>query len=1093
MQYSNSEREQIVEHILFQLKDDIAGDNINALIDLSPSEKFFVGCICPKPKSDELNKGLQRIMPTDIGFEFLVLPDYDKTARIKIQAKGKYFYRVFPTYKEQVDVADDSQARATIRKKYASKSLDYEKEIRLQDIISGTVKDIDLTKECEALWGEATLDKSFFSRFGRAANSISHEDLSSEDSYLESLKQNNKEFGCPWKLKINFRVFVEKDGIRISAALSNSSFAIEDNLEKKIIDNKLYCSKLCIGIKGNKFQKFPLKYIEKNYMHSREIAAVGINCSAFFENDNLISTECLPCFNEERNFPKEFEGVSFDVLLEDTIGSLKRLHKEISGSYSSFEKSFSKEVKGQEDKREFEEDLRKIKFESERMQSGIDVLSTNENALKAFKLMVKSFKESKKAYAAWKPFQLTFIVSLVPDILAAYDKGIQSNRHKVDLLYFPTGGGKTEAFLGVAIFQAFVDRFYGKKAGVSIITKFPLRMLSLQQLQRIADIFLSAEKIRQGENAINSPDMATFGVGYFIGSKGTINSYKEWSSELGRYVSKLERIKEDEAVLQKHKVIEECPYCGKKSIQVKVIDKEGRLALVCNNGCGILPIYVTDEDVYRYLPTLVIATLDKIAVMGMQINFRNMLGQIKGKCKKHGFSSSTKCTFKSCEQDIEQIDENIDYSPSLLIQDEMHLVRDAFGTFDSHYETAIDRLIEDVSGGKKLKIIAATATVSLKKHEQQIKNLYCRETIKFPANLKVFTEGKQEISRKIIGVLPISASFTKATQDIIVSIKRAIDRLSKQNNGNEKLLEELLDFESMLSYHNKKDDANRLNRSVDTMINVNLRESGNKEVVRAVLTGDRGMDEIRHIMEKTKCPMDEDFYNMIIATSIISHGVDISLLNTMIFMGVPPNNAEYIQALSRIGRNKTGLVIVVFNPMKERDRSYYKYFLPFHQHSDLLVEGQPVQRWSLRAIERTMPGIFGASMLCKYDLQCQETIEGLEKLSMVSNFRKAYNHPYKGRNLLNEADVSKFIIECYKTNLANEEEKVNSVISELVSNQFNSILNSDCNEKITPINMVMRPMPMKSLRDTEVNLDIKLTTDSYSVMRNPILRQGNSK
>ena len=108
--------------------------------------------------------------------------------------------------------------------------------------------------------------------------------------------------------------------------------------------------------------------------------------------------------------------------------------------------------------------------------------------------MNRTFLKTSKKYSTWRLFQIVFIVSLVPDI-AACDEDVlldsqkaQTTLNEVSLLYFPTGGGKTEAFLGVLIFNLFFDRYRGKECGVTSILRYPLRLLSVQQVQRLANV-----------------------------------------------------------------------------------------------------------------------------------------------------------------------------------------------------------------------------------------------------------------------------------------------------------------------------------------------------------------------------------------------------------------------------------------------------------------------------------------------------------------------------------------------------------------------------------------------------------------------------
>ena len=142
-----------------------------------------------------------------------------------------------------------------------------------------------------------------------------------------------------------------------------------------------------------------------------------------------------------------------------------------------------------------------------KFNQGIQLIKEDENANKAFELMNKTFAEKSKNadYHSWRLFQIVFIVSEIPDIVNEENRGI------CDLLHVKTGGGKSEAYFGIVLFTAFYDRIRGKEFGVTAITKFPLRMLSVQQLQRIAVLFIFAEEIRKEEKLKGDP----FSIAYF--------------------------------------------------------------------------------------------------------------------------------------------------------------------------------------------------------------------------------------------------------------------------------------------------------------------------------------------------------------------------------------------------------------------------------------------------------------------------------------------------------------------------------------------------------------------------------------------------
>jgi len=474
--------------------------------------------------------------------------------------------------------------------------------------------------------------------------------------------------------------------------------------------------------------------------------------------------------------------------------------------------------------------------------------------------------------------------------------------------------------------------------------------------------------------------------------------------------------------------------------------------------------------------------LDKLASVGMQINFRNILGGIKYKCPKHGFSSSQKC-IESCSKSfpvcttspagMEAVPDG-DYGPSLIIQDEMHLVRDTWGTFDSHYETMIDRLIFELSGKKnQVKKIAATATISPSTYADHVNELYVREPILFPSNLELFTTESEEIARVIVGLMPHGKTHINAIEDVVGSIA-----INTQKSLNEESFpkEEAKNFWTILSYHNKRNDAYQMGRSVGTRINENMiKPLGLKELKKEALTGEVSFKEIRDIMETIETEEDyQKAIDVLIATSIISHGVDIPSLNLISFMGMPSNNAEYIQTLSRIGRRSTGLAFVVFNPTRERDQSYFKYFKKFHDLRDLLIESIPICRWSKKAIEKTCPGVFVGSLLGHFDFIAR-TKGVFGEMRFVDPLKNALN----GRAFTVE-DVQEFVKGCYQASKSPRPDEISKLIEENVSRHMNALLNESGHKFI---GQLLFPKPLSSLRDIDSSVWLTLSSGTYAALK----------
>ena len=624
----------------------------------------------------------------------------------------------------------------------------------------------------------------------------------------------------------------------------------------------------------------------------------------------------------------------------------------------------------QEEIDEFAREIRRFEF-------GIEVINDYPIIMKSFVNMNRTFLKTSKKYSTWRLFQIVFIVSLVPDI-AACDENVlldsqkdQTTLNEVSLLYFPTGGGKTEAFLGVLIFNLFFDRYRGKECGVTSILRYPLRLLSVQQVQRLANVLAQAELIRRSDATISGTE--EFSLGYFVGDANTPNKIEKKNVLKYRTSS--------QAAMDEERIIDICPFCGKQTVHLKFDEDSYRLVHYCEDAkCpsnGVLPIYMVDYEIYRYLPSAIISTVDKLAILGNNPSFRNILSGASRRCPKHGFTSTTKCMvdreFCNIEaSDFEEV-EMYDPAPTLFIQDELHLIRESLGTYASHYESFIDYFVKNVSPSRRpIKTIGATATIS--SYATQIAQLYSKDPIRFPCaspdlkrNFYSYIE-EDDTQRLIMGYAPYGKAIINS---VVYSLKYMREVVYDYKEHPEKILE--IPGIGITTI----DDALEILKDywifpLETPINVELRKAGITPFSTRKMTGDETFQDVREVLSQVET--NEDVFNgvnLIVATSMISHGVDADRFNIMFFYGMPGNTAEYIQAYSRTGRRHSSIVIDIIRPSRETDQSYLKNFVNFHEFKDIMVESVPINRWATKAIDCTLPGIFTGLLLTKYDPELQ--------------------------------------------------------------------------------------------------------------------------
>ena len=606
----------------------------------------------------------------------------------------------------------------------------------------------------------------------------------------------------------------------------------------------------------------------------------------------------------------------------------------------------------------------------ERFKNNIDLLKRDSNVCRAFNLMNETFKRNSK-YPGWRLFQIVFIVSQLSDICE------NNNRDVCELLHVMTGGGKSESYFGIVIFTAFYDRLSGKEFGISAITKFPLRMLSIQQLQRIANIFIFAEEVRKEENIPGE----YFSIAYFVGGQDS-----DFPNDNRQHLLEI-RDAESKDVTIPGKIIDECPLCGGKVV-LGIDDEKQVIIHKCGNCGKEFRLYYTDDEIYRMLPTFIVSTVDKWAGIASNRRYRNLLGGDLDSCPAgHGFMpSNDKCGFKitdtkTCDIRGQPEDDILfDTSPTLVIQDELHLIKEGFGTIDSHFESLMETMKSEFTDGSKFKNIVMTATVA--GAENQIKNLYYKKTRIFPPSLEdeegnafFFNKSKENnkniIQRKIIGLKPSILSYKLLFQvlryasQFIKYLENNFDGFAEENGFDKDELIFIHEYyKKLLTYHNKKEAAHSVSYSIDDYVN---NYDDNYEVITEPLTGENNLDEIKEVMHKIEHYYDDEINNeklyVVNATSIVSHGVDIDQWNFMIFDGMPRSTSEYIQALSRVGRKYFGLVFVLFSSTKTRDLSFYQNFNEYHALLNEKVENVPLTRWAKLGFKQTFTSIFSAALL----------------------------------------------------------------------------------------------------------------------------------
>lgn len=696
------------------------------------------------------------------------------------------------------------------------------------------------------------------------------------------------------------------------------------------------------------------------------------------DQPNTIIAETLPLHTQRNAVSAEPAGIdlSFGNLATNWPAILAAISTEMRLFLRNWDYSMATTT---EARTQIDELRDRFEAEVERFELGVDLLRSNHNLARAFELANETFASARGPASRWRLFQLTFIITELGALAGRDhpdDPRLRAELDAVDVLWFPTGGGKTEAYLGLIAVALFYDRLRGKERGITAWLLFPLRMLSVQQLARLSHVIYHAELVRAAAGVGGDP----FALGYFVGSGNTPNrlAYPErngWWPGLSAFAGW------SESERDRRRLVGDCPACGvgdRVGLDCDLTDQ--RLLHVCR-ACGfVLPIYASDDEVTRYQPAVVVSTVDKICAFARNGQLTAINHGPRARCPQHGWYTHGGCIAKDCTTDRTTHTGPVgfrDPTPALWIQDELHLVREELGVFAGHYHTLMAELARG-AGNEPSKVIAATATIE--QFEDQLSQVYGRRPRMFPTGggtlqRSFYTSVTDDVRRLYLGVLPAGGGTVKVdlagdiTARLVERIHRLIDdpsplvtALAAQGItvSNAQARDRLFDYELALTYVNSKahgvailDDINRLSER--------LISEGSDRIRAEYLTGETTLGElaaaIADIQDATPATPRSDRLRALVGTSVVSHGVDLDRLNFEVLAGMPPSYAHYIQATARAGRSHVGLVVSVFDRANRRETSIYQSFLTTHAALERMVEPVPVNRFATRAVERTLPGI----------------------------------------------------------------------------------------------------------------------------------------
>jgi hypothetical protein len=817
------------------------------------------------------------------------------------------------------------------------------------------------------------------------------------------------------KLKLNIRNRTHKIDSDITNHLLTFTLINRNTASKENIRNEDCFFQVSFSVSSDENCFFPYKIAasktdqedEKSnqlLFRKKKTFAVGHGCSpAWIDDDtesvNKITTEAIPSYEIKPIVPNELKSVALtmfdmcDLTNDDITSNLVKLNSKYEEWITEQERNAINELSGEFLATAWRH-IESCRVCLKRMQEGVELLKNDKKVIRAFKLMNRAMLLQQLHYGidtrnwivekgnitgledtripdikdqstwprnvdgslkvgSWRPFQIAFILINLNSMLDAH----HSDRQMVDLIWFPTGGGKTEAYLGLSAFTIFLKRLKDQTDfGTTVLMRYTLRLLTAQQFQRAAALICACEKIRDENKNELGTDRITIGLWV-----GELTPNKR--ADATKVLKKMSQGKEDDNPF----VVLKCPWCGSqmgpikgtkkdeiKGYKLRKVNNHETVVFKCdNNRCDFsdekfsLPLLVIDEDIYDNAPTLLIGTVDKFAMLTWRPEARTLFG----------FTDKGRLS-----------------PPELIIQDELHLISGPLGSMVGLYETMIEEFC--TKDNIKPKIIASSATISRAK--EQINSLYGRGTKNvniFPAqclsagdSFFAYEEKDPNNSpgRLYVGVFASALpSHATAQVRVLSSLLQSVKSIPVTNEKDRD------SYWTALTYFNSIRELGH----AATLIRADISEYLNSIYIRKKITGterrfinvDRELtsrinsSQITEILEELLLEYPKEKYpiDVCLATNMISVGVDIPRLGLMTVIGQPKTTSEYIQATSRVGRSKKGpgIIFTVYNCSKPRDRSHFEHFQEYHSKIYSKVEPTSVTPFSPPARERALHAI----------------------------------------------------------------------------------------------------------------------------------------
>ena len=733
--------------------------------------------------------------------------------------------------------------------------------------------------------------------------------------------------------------------------------------------------------------------------------AVGHNTSVEHpkpENGQVttLKTTQLPCFEVPRVDHRPVEDVT------TSMADLARLDgKGLANALSPLPEAYGKWIDAQRyaplDRDSLDKTrtdlMNKAQRAKERIEEGVALLASNAQVVRAFQLanqaMHFSALQADKTredpryvngkQPEWRPFQLAFVLMNLPSVVDPSHR----DRKLAELIWFPTGGGKTEAYLGLIAFVLILRRIRGQGTphegrGVAVLLRYTLRLLTLDQLGRAATLICTLEELRRR----NPKELgnARFTVGLWVGASASANRLKDVHQELSDFTP---------GRTSSPFPLSTCPWCGEpiKIQNIKLVDLNGkptkknfaRVAVYCERtscvyteakvpGMG-LPVIFVDEQIYQEVPDFVVATVDKFAMMPWRGDAGMLFGRATDLDDLRAYG-----VMHELPKGARPLPEGL-LPPELIVQDELHLISGPLGTMVGLYEAAVDCLCDRPIEGKPRppKVLCSTATV--RRAREQIQALFGRPMSLFPP--RGVSDGDNFFSKVLhdqpgrlyVGVgapgRALRAVSVRTYAVLLASARKYFNPKGEPNQPADPYM-------TLVGYFNSLRELGGMRRLVEDEVRNRIKEiEGIKRPLMFVgphpWAADRNLEmpaeltsrestervkETKRRLAARRTSTDPEALDVVLASNMISVGLDIDRLGLMVVTGQPKTTSEYIQATSRVGRAYPGLVVACLNVFRPRDRSHYERFAAYHDSFYREVEATSVTPFSGQALDRGLVG-----------------------------------------------------------------------------------------------------------------------------------------